>query len=69
MPLWVQKAKTTHFRLGGNGWFRACWEIPNPGNTEKSVATRFYESLIVLHHSSVIGEVSDENVTLLMPDF
>ena len=34
MPSYIQKAKTTHFRCGGDGWFRACWEIPNPGNAE-----------------------------------
>ena len=30
MPLWVQKAKTTHFRFGGNEWFHACWVAPKP---------------------------------------
>jgi len=24
MHLYIQNAKTTHFRCGGNGWFRAC---------------------------------------------
>ena len=44
--------------------------LPNPGNTDKFLWLR--DSLnrwIVLHHSSMIDEMSDKNVTLLTPDF
>ena len=35
MHSYIRNAKTTHFRCGGNGWFRACWVAPKPlGNTE-----------------------------------
>ena len=27
MHLYIQNAKTAHFRDRGNGWFRACWDI------------------------------------------
>ena len=34
MHLYIQNAKTTHFRYGGNGWFRACWgSRPKPWRT------------------------------------
>ena len=46
MHLYIQTAKSTHFRSGGDGWFRACWEVSQPlQNAEKSAATRFCESL------------------------
>ena len=33
--VYPQLAKTTQFRGGGTGWFRACWDISqSPGNTE-----------------------------------
>ena len=38
--------KTTHFRFGGDRWFRACWEVSQSlKNAEISAATRFVESL------------------------
>ena len=30
MSLYIQKTKTTHFRCGGNEWFRAYWVAPKP---------------------------------------
>ena len=46
MHLYIQTAKTTHFRCGGDGWFRAGWEVSQSlTNAEKSAATRFRESL------------------------
>ena len=46
MHLYIQIAKTTHFRFNGNGWFRAYWEVSQSlTNAEISAATRFYESL------------------------
>ena len=70
MSLYIQKTKTTHSHFGRNEWFRACWEFTQTPVTQKiSVATRFYESLIVLHHSWVSDEMIDEIVTLLTLDF
>ena len=35
MQVSIQLAKTTHFRHGGDGWFRACWgSRPNPRRTK-----------------------------------
>lgn len=35
MHLYIQNAKTTHFRCDGNGWFRACWgSRPKPWRTK-----------------------------------
>ena len=35
MHLYTQNAKTTHFRCGGDGWFRACWGArPKPWRTQ-----------------------------------
>ena len=46
MHLYIQIAKTTHFRCGGDGWFRACWEVSQSlTDAENSAATRFFESL------------------------
>ena len=27
MQVYIHIAQTTHFRFGGDGWFRACWEV------------------------------------------
>ena len=70
MPSYIQKAKTTHPRCGGDGWFRACWEIPNPGNAESFCGCAIRGiTKIVVHRSSMIDEMSDENVTLITLDF
>ena len=46
MHLYIQIAKTTHFRFDGDEWFRACWEVSQAlTNAENSAATRFFESL------------------------
>ena len=35
------KCETTYFRFGGDGWFRACWDVSQSHkNAENSAATR-----------------------------
>ena len=40
MHLYIQIAKTTHFRSGGDGWFRACWEVSQSLTTQKNLRLR-----------------------------
>ena len=65
MHLYIQIAKTTHFRFGGDGWFRACWEVSQSlADAEKSAATRFCESLFVATLLS-FGESCDKIAVIL----
>ena len=43
------KCETTYFRFGGEGWFRACWDVSQSHkNADKSADTRFEESLKIM---------------------
>ena len=65
MHLYIQIAKTTHFRCGGDGWFRACWEVSQSlTDAENSAATRFFESLFVAIILS-FGESCDKIAVIL----
>ena len=62
MHLYVQNAKTTYFRPGGDRWFRACWEVSQSLiNAENSAATRFCESLKIVTLLKVIFEFDKES--------